>query len=65
MPPTLVLAIESVPSSSPLICDDEATTGGEEVKAVKSVELEALPSLTAQIERFVRLLQPWPQFPPP
>ena len=34
MPPTSGLAIEFVPSSSPPICVDEATTGGEEAKAI-------------------------------
>jgi hypothetical protein len=34
MPPTSVLAIEFVPSSSPPTCDEEATIGDEEAKAV-------------------------------
>jgi hypothetical protein len=34
MPPVSVLALESGISSSPPICDDEATTGGEEAEAV-------------------------------
>ena len=60
MRPTLVLAIESDPSSSPPICDDEATTGGKKPKQYKFVELGAPPSLAARTEQFVRLLQSWP-----
>ena len=58
MPPTFVLAIESIPSSSPPIYDDEATTGGEDAKQYKPVKLGAFPSHVARIKRFVWLLQP-------
>jgi hypothetical protein len=34
MPPTSVLVIESIPSSSPPTCDEEAPIGDEEAKAV-------------------------------
>jgi hypothetical protein len=34
MPPTSILVIESIPSSSPPTCDDEVNLEGEEAKAV-------------------------------
>ena len=63
MPPTLVPPIEYGLSSSPPICDDKATIGGEEAKAVKPIELEALPLPASRIERFARFLVS-PKLPP-
>ena len=59
MPPISVLALDFDISSSPPICDDEATTPeAKKPKDCKIVELEAPPSHAARIAKFVQLLQP-------